>query len=185
MTMPIITYKDVEDKVINIRNMPVILDSDVAELYQVETKEINQAVSRNTEKFPTGYLIELTSEEKKELVTNCDRFNSLKHSTALPKAFTERGLYMLATILKSPTATQTTLLIIDTFAKVRELGRVIDQVQALPENSPKQKALMEKTGDLIAELIVPDDDLHVVGTETTIEMNFAIFKIKKTVKKAK
>ncbi len=92
---------------------------------------------------------------------------------------------MLATILKSPTATQTTLLIIDTFAKVRELGRVIHQVQALPENSPKQKAFMEKTGALITDFIVPDNELQVVGTETIIEMNFAIFKIKKTVKKAK
>jgi hypothetical protein len=183
--MQIITYKDVEDKVINIRNAPVILDSDVAELYQVETKRINEAVSRNPEKFPDGYLIQITEEEKTELVANCDRFSSLKHSTVMPKAFTERGLYMLATILKSPSATQTSLLIIDTFAKVRELGRIIHQVQALPENSPKQKALMEKTGDLIGELIVPDDELQVIGTETTIEMNFAIFKIKKTVKKAK
>jgi hypothetical protein len=146
---------------------------------------VNEAVSRNKEKFPEGYLIELTKEEKMELVANCDRFAALKHSSVAPKAFTEKGLYMLATILKSPVATNTTLLIIDTFAKVRELGRVIHQVQALPDNSPKQKTLMARTGDLIADLIIPTDELEVVGTETTYEMNFAIFKLKRTVKKSK
>lgn len=108
----------------------------------------------------------------------------LKHSTALPKAFTERGLYMLATILKSAQAVETTFAIIDTFAKVRELSRVIHQVQSLPEDSPKQKTLMEHTGDLITDLIIPDE-LEVAGTETTYEMNLAIFKIKRTVKKDK
>ena len=180
-----ITYKDVENKIITVKNMNVILDSDVGELYGVPTYRINEAVSRNTDKFPDGYVIELSTEDKSELIANCDRFNALKHSASLPKAFTERGLYMLATILKSPTATQTTLLIIDTFAKVRELGRMISQVQTLPENSPKQKTLLARTGDLITDLIVPSDDLDVVGTETTIEINFAIFKIKKTVKKSK
>lgn len=182
--MSIITYQAVENKIITLRNWHVILDSDVAELYQVATKEVNQAVSRNQEKFPEGYMLELTKNEKNELVTICDRFNPLKHSTSLPKAFTEKGLYMLATILKSPVATQTTLMIIDTFAKVRELGHITQQLQALPEKSPQQKALMERTGDLFADLIMSDDRLEVVGTETTVEMNFAVFKIKRTVKKS-
>ena len=103
----------------------------------------------------------------------------------LPTAFTEKGLYMLATILKSQKATETTLAIIETFAKVRELGHIISKMQTLPDNSPKQKSLMEHTGDLIADLIVPDEVLEVTGTETTYEMNFAIFKIKRTIKKSK
>ncbi len=180
-----LTYKNVEDKILTIRNNKIILDSDVGELYGVETKRINEAVSRNAEKFPEGYLIQITEDEKNELVANCDRFNALKHSTNLPKAFTEKGLYMLATILKSPSATQTTLLIIDTFAKVRELGRIIEVVQALPENSPQQKTLVARTGELISDLLIPDDGLHVTGTETTLEMNFIGFKIKRTVKKSK
>lgn len=138
--------------------MQVIIDSDVGELYQVETKRINEAVQRNPDKFPEGYLLSLTTKEKLELVAICDRFDPLKHSTSLPKAFTEKGLYMLATILKSPIATQTTLMIIDTFAKVRELGHITHEVQALPQKSPKQKALMERAGDLIADLIVPAND---------------------------
>ena len=144
-----------------------------------------QAVSRNPDKFPDGYVINLTKQEKEEVVTNCDHLKNLKFSPNLPNAFTEKGLYMLATILKSPTAVETTLAIIDTFAKVRELSRVIHQVQALPEDSPKQKSLMKHTGDLIADLIIPDDDLEVTGSETTYEMNLAVFKIKRTIKKGK
>jgi hypothetical protein len=183
--MDIIKYDQVQEKIFEIRNEKVIIDSDVAELYGVETKRVNEAVKNNPEKFPNGYLIELTNQEKNELVENFDRFDKLKHSTVAPKGFTEKGLYMLATILKSPKAVETTLGIIETFSKVRELSRVIHQVQALPENSPKQKTLMEHTGELIADLIIPDDDMEVTGTETTYEMNLAIFKIKRTVKKGK
>lgn len=182
--MSIITYQAIENKIITLRNLQVILDSDVAELYQVETKRINEAVKNNPEKFPKNYLFQLATQEKSELVEIFDRFAPLKHSTSLPKAFTEKGLYMLATILKSPVATQTTLMIIDTFAKVRELGHITDEVQALPEKSPKQKALLERAGDLIADLILPDNSLSNVDTETTFEMNFAVFKMKKTVKKS-
>jgi hypothetical protein len=150
----------------------------------METKRINEAVKNNTEKFPLGYLIELTQNEWDPLKSKFS--TSMKGGKVkLPTAFTERGLYMLATILKSPQAVETTLAIIDTFAKARELGRVIHQVQALPENSPKHKTLMEHTGDLIADLIMPEDDLEVTDTETTYEMNLALFKIKRTVKKRK
>ena len=183
--MQIIKYEQVQKKIVDVRNQQVIIDADVAELYGVETKQINQAVSRNPDKFPKGYVINLTKQEKEEVVTNCDHLKNLKFSPNLPNAFTEKGLYMLATILKSPTAVETTLAIIDTFAKVRELSRVIHQVQALPEDSPKQKSLMEHTGDLIADLIIPDDDLEVTGSETTYEMNLAVFKIKRTIKKGK
>lgn len=79
------------------------------DLHGVTTKEINQAVKNNPEKFPEGYVITLTANEKGELVKNFDRFNTLKHSTVLPHAFTEKGLYMLATIIKSK---------VDTFTKI-------------------------------------------------------------------
>ncbi len=86
-----------ESKIIVIRDTQVILDRDVAELYGVETRDINKAVKNNPKKFPTSYVIELNSSEKQELVENFHRFNSLKHSTVAPHAFTEQGLYMLAT----------------------------------------------------------------------------------------
>ena len=93
-----------ESKIIIIRDTQVILDRDVAELYGVETREINQALRNNPKKFPPGYVIELNNREKDELIKNFDRFNKLKHSTVAPHAFTEQGLYMLATILKGDLA---------------------------------------------------------------------------------
>ena len=81
---------DVEDKMITLRNQQVILDSDVAELYGVKTKEINQAVKNNPRKFPKGYIWELSENEKSEVVNNFDHLQRLRFSPQLPKAFTER-----------------------------------------------------------------------------------------------
>lgn len=171
----------VEEKIIELRNMHVIIDSDVAELYEVETKRINEAVSRNPEKFPKGYLIELTQGEW-ELLKSQFATSIKGGKTKLPTAFTEKGLYMLATILKSQRATETTLAIIDTFSKVREITRTIKALPQTPQNSPKYQKLMKKTGDLISELIVPDE-LDTSETEASIEVNLAIVKFKYTVKK--
>lgn len=103
----IVNFKDVEKALLEIRGQRVILDSDVARLYGVNTMRVNEAVKNNPDKFPTGYIIELTKDEKNEVIENFDN-PKLKFSPVLPKAFTEKGLYMLATILKSPKATQTT-----------------------------------------------------------------------------
>lgn len=178
----IVTYDNVTDKIIEINQLKVILDSDVAELYGVETKRINEAVKNNTDKFPDGYIIELDIAMKNELVENFDRFERLKHSTTLPKAFTERGLYMLATILKSSKATETTLAIIDTFVKVREVGRIVNQLPNVRENSPEQQSLIQRAGDIISDLVVPDN-LETEETEASIELNFAVVKFKYSVKK--
>jgi len=103
-----VRYKQIEEKIIVIRDLPVILVNDVAELYEVETREINQAVKNNPAKFPKGYIIEITNDEKQEVIKNFDN-PKIKYSPTLPKAFTEKGLYMLATILKGEKATQTTI----------------------------------------------------------------------------
>jgi len=178
----VVRFNQVEEKILTIRNQSVILDSDVAILYGVETKEINQAVRNNPDKFPKGYLIETSKEEKKELVKNFDRFNKLKHSTVSPTAFTEKGLYMLATILKSPQATHTTIDIVETFAKIRELSRTIAELSEAPEES-KQKSLMQKSGEIIADVL--GNDMQVTDTETSIEINFALMKFKHIVKQKK
>ena len=91
---------NVEEKIITLRNQQVILSNHVAELYGVETREINQAVKNNPDKFPEGYIIELNKKEKEEVIKNFDNLGNLLYSPAPPKAFTEKGLYMLATILK-------------------------------------------------------------------------------------
>jgi len=95
-------HKEVEKRILSIRNQQVILDCEVAEMYGVETKRINEAVKNNPEKFPEGYVFQLDESEREELVENFDRFEKQNHSTAKMKAFTEKGLYMLATILKNP-----------------------------------------------------------------------------------
>ena len=105
--MEIIKFEELENKLIKYNEEFVLVDRDVAQLYGVETRDINKAVTNNPEKFPEGYIIELNEDEKKELVENFHRFNKLKHSTVNPKVFTEKGLYMLATIIKSKIATQT------------------------------------------------------------------------------
>ena len=171
----------VEDRIIEIRQQQVIIDSDVAELYGVETKRINEAVKNNPDKFPKDYLLELTQEEWGGLKSKFST-SSKGGKVKLPTAFTERGLYMLATILKSPKATETTLAIIDTFAKVREISRTIKALPKTPQNTPKHQELMQKTGDLISELVVPDE-LDTAETEASIEVNLALVKFKYTVKK--
>ena len=176
----VIKFENIESRIIEIRNQKVILDRDVAELYGVETKRINEAVKNNPERFPEGYIFNLSETEKDKLVENFDRFELLKHSSVLPKAFTEKGMYMLATILRSSTAVRTTIAIIETFAKVRELSRTINTLSNAPDEA-KQKSLMQKSGDIISELL--DEDLKTTESETTIELNFAVLKFKHTVKK--
>ena len=124
----LLNIQTVKDKIITLRNKPVLLDSDVAAIYGVETMRINEAVKNNPEKFPTGYIFEISKEEKKEVIEIFDN-PKIKFSPALPKAFTEQGLYMLATILKSEKATQTTIEIIETFAQIRELARTVSEIK--------------------------------------------------------
>ena len=178
----VVKFNSVEDKIIVIRNQNVILDCDVADLYGVQTKEVNQAVSNNPNKFPDGYVFELQAAEKKEVVKIFDHLERLKFSPSLPKAFTEKGLYMLATILKSERATQTTIEIVETFAKIRELARTVAALAETTEK-PKQKSVMQKGGEIIAELL--DDDMQVTEAETSIEVNFALMKFKQVIKKKK
>lgn len=154
--MQIITQDEIQEKIITLRNQKVIIDSDVAELYGVETKRINEAVKNNLQKFPGGYIFELNRDEWETEVKSKISASPLGGGKVKrPNAFTEKGLYMLATILKSNKAVETTLAIIDTFAKVKELGGIVHQMQTVPENSPQQKTLMEHTGDLIADLLIP------------------------------
>ena len=176
----IIKFENIEDRIVEIRGHKVLVDADVAELYGVETRDINKAVSNNPEKFPLGYVITLSRPEKNELVEKFHRFNKLKHSTVNPKAFPEKGLYMLATILKSHRAVRATLAIIETFTKIRELSRTIKALSDVKDEK-KQKALMHKSGEIIAEIL--EDDLVTTDTETSIEINFAVLKFKHLIKR--
>ena len=123
----------VESMILAIRGVNVILDADVADLYSVETKRINEAVKNNPDKFPEDYMFVLTDEELQVLRSKISTSNILrskistaKYSTksrTLPRAFTEKGLYMLATILRSKKSIEVTFAIIETFVKVRKMKR--------------------------------------------------------------
>ena len=115
-----ISTQNIQNKIFSIRDRQVMLDRDLAELYGVETKVFNQAVKRNAKRFPSHFRFQLNEKEKNELVTNCDRFKTLKHSTSLPYAFTEQGVSMLSAILKSDIAIDVSIKIIDTFVSMRK-----------------------------------------------------------------
>ncbi len=174
--LPDVTSEDVEERVLVLRNQRVLIDSDVAELYGIETKRVNEAVRNNPEKFPYGYIFVLDKYEKQEVVENFDHLNKLKFSKVQPTAFTERGLYMLATILKSERAISTTLAIVDTFVQVREMARTMEALQTVDDGGLQQKGLLQRTGDLLAGVI--GQNLSTRTTETEIELNFAVVKIK-------
>ena len=188
---------NIESLITELRGQQVILDSDFAEIYGVETKRINEAVQRNLDKFPKGYILELDKNDwqilKSQNMISMDDKDaaSLKSQNAtskggkvkLPKAFTEKGLYMLATILKSKQATLATLQIIETFAKVREFSRVAKSL-AIEKDSDKQQTLINKSGGLIAD-ILNQEFAGDTSSETTIELNLAMIKIKHTIKKDK
>ena len=176
-----ITLNDVQTKIITIQNKKVLLDSDVAWLYGVETMRINEAVKNNPTKFPEGYIVELSKEEKAEVIENFDN-PKLKFSPALPKAFTEKGLYMLATILKSEKATDTTIAIVEAFAKMRELSTMVAQLVQSPDDTQKQAAVMQKSSEILSDMVTKE--LQTTGTETSYELNlFSAVKIKHTIKK--
>ena len=119
MDKEIITPVLIESKIFVIRGKQVMIDRDLADLYGVETKAINQAVKRNIERFPEDFRFQLTKEEMNELVTNCDRFKILKHSSALPYVFTEQGVAMLSAVLHSETAIQVSIKIMNAFVQLR------------------------------------------------------------------
>ena len=170
----------IKSKIIIVQGQQVILDMDVAILYEVETKRINEAIKNNPEKFPDGYIIILTDSEKTEVVENFDHLKKLKFSSAPIKGLSEKAMYMIATILKSPVATKTTIDIIETFAKVRELSYNISEISKQPDKQ-EQKNILQRSGEIISDII--GSDLDTTDTETTIELNLAVLSVKHTVKK--
>jgi hypothetical protein len=200
--------KIIQESILEIRGQKVLLDQDVALIYGVETKRINEAVKNNPEKFPEGYLIQIS---KDEWVGLKSKFSTSKRGGKVkpPTAFPEKGLYMLATILKSPQATEATFTIIEprrlgmargslpfrqpagrherargrqTFAKIRELSRTITTLSTTKEEAA-QKPLLQRSGELVSELF--EDELHTSDTETSIELNFAVLKFKHVIKRGK
>lgn len=175
-------FEQVRRRIIPLRDSEVILDADVAKLYGVRTREVNQAVRNNPDKFPAGYILELSEEELSDLRSKSLTANISPKSRTLPKAFTEKGLYMLATILKSARAAQTTIAIIETFAMVRQLKRELRDLHD-EKDDDKRQVKMRHFGEVLSGIVMPD--LETSETESSLEINFFIGKIKHTVKRVR
>lgn len=185
MGCDVITTERVRSLLVAIRGQMVLLDRDVAALYEVQTKEVNQAVRNNPDKFPAGFVFQLNSLElenwkSKILTSNLSEEELLSVKMGmrkLPYAFTERGLYMLATILKGKAATRATLAIVDTYARVREMSQTMEALQRVQDGGEEQRSLLQKTGELLADIV--GKNLATKSCETEIEFNFALVKIRR------
>jgi phage regulator Rha-like protein len=145
----IIPQEIVEQRIFLIRKQRVMIDRDLAELYSVETKHLNRQVKRNIGRFPAEFMFLLTNDEKNELVTICHRFKTMKHSSAMPYAFTEHGVAMLASVLKSERAVKISINIIKAFVKLREILST-------------HKVLAHKLTQLERKFEKHDEEIHVI-----------------------
>ncbi|MEO7211549.1 ORF6N domain-containing protein [Mucilaginibacter sp.] len=117
----IIPDEVVINKILLIRRKKVMVDKDIAELYGVPTKRLNEQVKRNKKRFPEDFMFQLTQEEKDEVVANCDHLKTLKYSPNLPFVFTEHGAVMLASVLNSNRAIEVNIQIVRIFTQIREM----------------------------------------------------------------
>ncbi len=145
----LVKTENIENNIFTIRGKQVMIDRDLAQLYQVPTKRLNEQVKRNIKRFPESFRFQLTNAEKDELVANCDRFKTLKHSSVNPYAFTEQGVAMLSAVLHSDIAVEVSIKIMEAFARMRKfiiananiLHRLkdIEKQQILYQNETNQK----------------------------------------------
>jgi len=146
----IISKNLIENRILVIRNEKVMLDTDLANLYGVKTGVLNQAVRRNIERFPVDFMFQLTKEELKEVITNCDNLKSLKFSPSSPYAFTEQGVAMLSSVLNSAKAIKTNIAIMRIFVLTRKMSfsyEILDKrLSALEKKYGKQD---EKISDIL------------------------------------
>ena len=160
--------REVEDKILVIRGHEVIADADVAVLYGVETKRVNEAVRNNPDKFPEHYMFVLNVSELHDLRSKISSTNVSVMSRNSTKVFTEQGLYMLATVLKGERARNVTFAIIETFAKVRALKRELVELHE-EEDKAAQASKMQHFGEMLADIVMPD--LQTSETESSLEMS--------------
>ncbi len=132
--MSLTTDERIALAILFIRGQKVLLDIDLASIYGVKTKRLNEQVKRNTNRFPQDFMFQLSDEEKKQVVASCDHLNKIKFSNSNPYAFTEHGAIMLASVLNSPLAIETSVLIVRAFVKLREI---------LSTNAELAKKIME------------------------------------------
>lgn len=151
------SIKEIEEKIFTFRGIQVMIDKDLADVYGVKTKALNQAVKRNIERFPERYRFQLSDKELDELVTKCDRLMTLKHSSSNPFVFTEQGVSMLASVLKSDTAVQTSIKIIDAFVSMRHFmisnAKLFAEIDNLKQNQIKTEVHLIENDKKIDQIL--------------------------------
>ena len=155
----IIPAEIIEQRIFVIRGQKVMIDRDLAELYDVETKNLNRQVKRNIERFPSEFMFQLNTKEKNELVANWHRFDSLKHSVTMPFVFTEHGVAMLSSVLNSERAVKMSIQIIKAFVKLREFitthKELAEQLKSLEQKVGKHDEAIQAIFEAIRELMQP------------------------------
>jgi hypothetical protein len=163
----LITFSKIENRILELRGQSVMLDRDLAEIYSTSTKVLNQSVKRNIERFPEDFMFKLTREELSELVTNCDRFKNLRHSTSLPYAFTEHGALMLASVLKSDIAVHASLEIVRAFVKMRSMiiadKDLAKKISVLESKLTKHDEQFKVVFDAIRQLMQASESKKPIG----------------------
>jgi len=161
----------IESKILIIREQKVMLDRDLAVLYGVETKYLNRQVKRNIERFPSEFIFQLTVEEKNELVTKWHRFNALKHSSSLPFAFTEHGALMLASVLNSPRAVETSVYVVRAFVRLRE---ILSTHKELAEKLRELESKFDGHDEQIREIIEAINQLLIPPEKPKRQIGFQV-----------
>ncbi len=168
----LITNIVVDDKIFIIRGIQVMIDKDLAELYQVQTSRLNEQVKRNIEKFPSDFMFELTNDEKNELIAKCDNLQKLKFNPSKIKVFTEHGVYMLSTVLKSKIATDVSLTIMRTFVKLKNQSvpyfDIIKRLEKLETNDKETTELLQKVVQVVSSM----QSIHDEAKEGTKKIGF-------------
>ena len=166
----------IESKIFTIREVRVMIDRDLAALYGIQTFRLNEAVKRNKKRFPENFMFQLSKEEKKELIANCDRFAKLKHSPTTPYAFTEHGVAMLSSVLNSERAIQINIAIINAFIALRRyvLGQKPDNIthrigilekallQYMDENDKRVSQIVETINNML-DIDEKDESIKQIG----------------------
>ncbi len=159
ISMEVITHK-----IFVIRGKKVMLDRDLAQLYGVTTKRLNEQVKRNIKRFPADFMFQLTKTEKNELVAICDRFNTMKHSTVLPYAFTEQGVAMLSGVLNSERAIMVNIQIMRAFTQLRRMlltnTDLRRKIEAMEKKYDRQFAIVFEA---IKQLLEPPKQTRAIG----------------------
>ena len=189
--MEITRFETLENKLIKIGDTLVLLDKDVAELFEVEPKKLRQQLKRNLDKFPKDYAYQISDEEFEFMVSQNVTPSKKYYGGTNPWVFTEKGLYMVATILKSKNALDATFTIIETFAKIKELSRNINAIMKTTDEiiqkelAQKSNKILEEIIDIEPDILEDDEDGEVIETTTNFEFNLGFAKVSRSIKKVK